>query len=186
MNISPGWVGGGVSVTLLACSSIARQHMLYLACAPLHTCRGYGSDMMAQEDVAVVCALALLLRLGRFPEPDGFAELRPLFRVSVYTLDAYLFGLCVDVRAPVQRFVVETTLQVERSWVNWDLVSAACIRLFGHSIQVESTRSGRSAGNLAAGSPYIPLYMKAFQWRFCQLSRNLLRDTGFALSSATV
>ena len=107
-----GW--GGVLVTLLACSSIARQHVLYIACAP---CRGYGSDMIAQEDVAVVCALVLLLRLGRFPEPDGFAELRPLFRVSVYTLDAYLFGLCVDVRDPLQRFVVENTLHVERSWV---------------------------------------------------------------------
>ena len=35
-----------------------------------------------REDVAVVCALVLLLRLGRFPEPDGFAELRPLFRCN--------------------------------------------------------------------------------------------------------
>ena len=43
-----------------------------------------------------------------------------------------------------------------------------------------------SPGNLAAGSPYIPLYVKAFQWRFChKLSRDLLQDTGFALSSAT-
>ena len=91
---------------------------------------------MAREDVAVVCALILLLRLGLFPEPDGFAELRPLFRVSVYTLDAYLFGLCVDVRDPVQRFVVETTLQVERSWVNWDLVSAARLRFFGHWLKL--------------------------------------------------
>ena len=41
-------------------------------------------------------------------------------------------------------------------------------------------------GNLAGGSPYIPLYVKAFQWRFChKLSRDLLQHTGFALSSAT-
>ena len=94
--------------------------------------RGYGS-MMVQEAVAVVRTLVLLLRLSRFPESDGFAELRSLFRVSVYTLDAYFFfGLCVDVPDPVQRFVVETTLQVERSWVNWGLVSAARLRLFGH------------------------------------------------------
>ena len=73
---------------------------------------------MAREDVAVLCVLVLLLRLGRFPEPDGFAELRPLLRVNVYTLDAYVSGLCVDVRDPLQRFAVETTLQVERSLVN--------------------------------------------------------------------
>ena len=48
------------------------------ACASFLPCRCYGSDMMAREDVAVVCALVLLLRLGRFPEPDGFGELRPL------------------------------------------------------------------------------------------------------------
>ena len=47
--------------------------------------------MMAQEDVAVVCALVLLLRLGRFPEPDGFAELRPL---SVFTLWMPTFLVC--------------------------------------------------------------------------------------------
>ena len=88
---------------------------------------------MAREDVAVVCALVLLLRLGRFLEPDGLAELRPLFRVSVCT-----FG-----RLPFP-------------------------------------------ANLAAGSPYIPMYVKAFQWRFCnKLSSDLLRDTGFALSTAT-
>ena len=62
--------------------------------------------MMRRDDVAVVCVLVLLLRLGRFPEPVGFAELRPLFRVCVYTLDAYVDGLCVDVRDDVQRFVV--------------------------------------------------------------------------------
>ena len=67
------------------------------------------------EDIDVVCVLVLLFRLGLFPEPDGFAELCPLFRVNVYTLDAYVSGLCVDVRDPVQRFVVETTLEVERS-----------------------------------------------------------------------
>ena len=61
-------------------------YVFFFACAPVHTCRGYGSDMMAH--VAVVCAIVLLLRLGRFPEPDGCAELRPQFRVSAYTLDA--------------------------------------------------------------------------------------------------
>ena len=81
-----GWVGE-MLMTLLALSCMARQHMFFFfACAPVHTCRGYGSDMMAH--VAVVCAIVLLLRLGRFPEPDGFAELRPQFRVSAYTLDA--------------------------------------------------------------------------------------------------
>ena len=73
---------------------MARQHMLFLACAPFHTCRGYGSDMMAQEDVAVVCALVLLLRLGRFPEPDGFAELRPPCFLSVFTLWMPTFLVC--------------------------------------------------------------------------------------------
>ena len=118
---------------LLACANTVRQpvftRMCILAFLP---CRCYGSDMMAREDVTVVCALVLLLRLGRFPEPDGFGELRPLFCCNVYTLDAYVFGLCVDVRDPVQRWVVETTLQVERSWVNWDLVAAARSRLFAH------------------------------------------------------
>ena len=64
---------------LLACANTVRQpvftRMCILAFLP---CRCYGSDMMAREDVAVVCALVLLLRLGRFPEPDGFGELRPL------------------------------------------------------------------------------------------------------------
>ena len=72
---------------LLACANTVRQpvftRMCILAFLP---CRCYGSDMMAREDVAVVCALVLLLRLGRFPEPDGFGELRPLFRCIVYTL----------------------------------------------------------------------------------------------------
>ena len=34
-------------------------------------------------------------------------------------IDAYVDGLCVDVRDDVQRFVLEATLQVERSRVNW-------------------------------------------------------------------
>ena len=39
--------------------------------------------------------------------------------------------------------------------------------------------------NLAAGSPHIPHYVRAFQWRFSnKQSRDLLRDTGFALSAA--
>ena len=86
---------------------------------------GFGSDIMKRDAVAVVCVLVLLLRLDRFPEPLGFAELPPLFRMCVYALDAYVDGLCVDVRDDVQRFVVEATLQVERSWANWDLVAAA-------------------------------------------------------------
>ena len=64
--------------------------------------------MMAWEDVIVVRALILLLRLGRFLEPDGLFRFAPSFVV---------FGLCVDVRHPVQIWVVET-LQVERNWVN--------------------------------------------------------------------
>ena len=61
----------------------------------------------------LLCVLVLLLRLGRFPAPIGFAELRPLFRICVFALDAYVDGLCVDVREDVQRLVVEATLQVE-------------------------------------------------------------------------
>ena len=108
---------------------------------------------MRRDDVAVVCVLVLLLRVGRFPEPVGFAELRPLFRVCVYTLDAYVDGLCVDVRDDVQRFVVEATLQVERSWVNWDLVAAAWSRLFAHWLNVWGTCSVRQKSRLA---PYLP------------------------------
>ena len=123
--------------------------------------------MMAQEDVAVVCALVLLLRLGRFPEPDGFAELRPLFRVSVYTLDAYLFGLCVDVPDPVQRFVVETTLQVERSWVNWDLASAARLRLFGHWLKLWGVCGVRQRRCLAPFCSFCRLvFCVCGGWRF--------------------
>ena len=95
-------------------------HCLSFQGASLDVCRWQSvfhvvlaQTSLTREDVAVVCVLVLLLGLGR----SGFAELRPLFRVSAYTLDAY-----VDVR-DVQRFVVETT-QVERSWVNWDLVAA--------------------------------------------------------------
>ena len=33
-----GYGGGGVLTTLLALSGMARQHMLFLACAPFHTC----------------------------------------------------------------------------------------------------------------------------------------------------
>ena len=91
---------------------------------------------MTREDVAVavVCVLVLLLRLGRFPEPYGFAELCPAIRVNVYTLDAD--GLCVDVWDLVQRFVVETTLQADRSWVNWNLLPAARMRLFSHWLKM--------------------------------------------------
>ena len=113
---------------------------------------GFGSDIMKRDDVAVVCVLVLLLRLGRFPEPLGFAELRPLFRMCVYALDAYVDGLCVDVRDDVQRFVVEATLQVERSWVNWDLVAAARSRLFVHWLNVWGTCSVRQKSRLA---PYL-------------------------------
>ena len=82
-------------------------------------------ECISREDVAVVRVPLLLLRLGP-PEPNGFAELRPPFRVNVYTLD-YVDGLCVDVRDPVEGLVVETTPQVE-SWVHWDLMSPARLR----------------------------------------------------------
>ena len=119
-----GWVGrgGGLNDVHCLCSS---------PCA--FGCRRWQSVIhvvlaltsLTQEDVAVVCVLVLLLRLGRFPQAYGFAELRPLFRVSAYTVDPYVDGLCVDVRDHVQRFVVETPIQVERSCVNRDLVAAA-------------------------------------------------------------
>ena len=54
----------------------------------------------------------------------------------MHALDAYVDGLCVDVRDGVQRFVVEATLQVERSWANWDLVAAARSHLFVHWLNV--------------------------------------------------
>ena len=79
---------------------------------------------MTREDVAVVCVLVLLLRLAPFPEP--------LFRISVWTLDAHVDGRCVDIRDKIQRLVVETTLQVERSCANWDLLSAARRARWGH------------------------------------------------------
>ena len=90
------WCGGGWAG--FRCLAIGRGNVCNVC--------GFGSDMMRRDDVAVVCVLVLLLRLGRFPEPVGFADLRPLFRVCVYTLDAYVDGLCVDVRDDVQRFVV--------------------------------------------------------------------------------
>ena len=46
---------------------------------------------MKLEDVAVLCVLVLLLRVRPFPEP-GFAELGPLLRVNICTLDACISG----------------------------------------------------------------------------------------------
>ena len=51
----------------------------------------FGSEHMKLEDVAVLCVLVLLLRVRPFPEP-GFAELGPLLRVNICTLDACISG----------------------------------------------------------------------------------------------
>ena len=120
---------------------------------------------MKRDDVAVVRVLVLLLRLGRFPEPLGFADLRPLFRICVYALDAYVDGLCVDVRDDVQRFVAEATLQVERSWVNWELVAAARSRLFVHWLNVWGACSVRQKSPLPTVSnvPSLP-YVAGWRW----------------------
>ena len=166
--------GLGGFITLLARSWPVS--ICFLACASSDSCRGYGPDIMACEDVAVVCLLVLLLRLGRFPEPDGFAELRPLFRVNAHTLDAYVSGLCVDVRDTVQRFVVETTLQVERSWVNskgaFSSIGRVCRSRVGiHTGGIDAIwKQCKKAipSKRAAGSPHIPKYMQAFRWRFCK------------------
>ena len=127
-----GWGVGGLNNVHAAWSSLCVLRCRSMAkCNACNVC-GFGSDIMKRDDVALVCVLVLLLRLGRFPEPIGFAELRPLFRICVYAQDAYVDGLCVDVRDDVQRFVVEATLQVESSWVNWGLVAAArlvCLRI---------------------------------------------------------
>ena len=60
------------------------------------------------------------------------AELVPLFRVNVGTLDAYGTGLYCDLRDPVEVFVLETVLDSQHGWVDWDAVAASRVRLFCH------------------------------------------------------
>ena len=109
--------------------SLAR-HVAWFGLADLRVQR-FGLLRMKCEDCGVVCALVLLLRLARFP-PSGFAELVPLFRVNVWTLDEYVTGLCCDLRDPVEAFVLETVLDSQRGCVDWDAVAASRVRLFCH------------------------------------------------------
>ena len=109
----------------------------------------FGLQRMRCEDCAVVCALVLLLRLARVPPPSGFSELVPLFRVNVWTLDAYVTGLCCDLRDPVEAFVLETVLDSERGWVDWDAVAASRARLFCHWCSVFQSLPGKRKAVLA-------------------------------------
>lgn len=57
-------------------------------------------------------------RLGGHEQLEERAELAPLFSANIDKLDTDMFGFCVDVRYPIQAFLVETPLVPETSWVN--------------------------------------------------------------------
>ena len=92
--------------------SLAR-HVAWFGLADLRGQR-FGLERMRCEDCGVVCALVLLLRLARFP-PVAFLS---WFHCFVWTLDAYVTGVCCDLRDPVEAFVLETVLDSERGWVD--------------------------------------------------------------------
>ena len=156
----------------------------FLSVAAMSTSCAFGSGSMTREDVAVVCVLVLLFRLGRFPVPHGFPELRPLFRVSVCTLDAYVDGLCVDVRDDVQRFAVEPfcgylckvigpypSIQAHTGTVDalWK-----CLK--EHAPPSLGTRVQKAGVN-----PLLMQYTRQWQWRYVNANRGLLLRTGHAM-----
>ena len=160
---------------------------------------GFSSEQRVQRELALFdLGLATAKNWGK-PPPESYAkitavqaldmmEVRSGKRGHVSTLVVTDGAPCYPRLCKERRLLHRAVNHSKGEFSKIDRVGRSRVDIHTGGIDAIWKECKRAIpGNLAAGSPYIPLYMKAFQWRFCQkLSRNLLRDTGFALSSATV
>ena len=68
---------------------------------------------------ALVLVFVLLLRIAGQPCPSSDRLLLLLFRVNPFVFDQYINGWCRSGLDSLERFVLQVSLDQDRSWCDW-------------------------------------------------------------------